>query len=82
MSFDRRTGKPIAVSVVKIAVGSATFEMVNEKRVTGTIVVEAKQMKLKPGSVSFITFFSGVKLNNNTAIVTRLSHFLNPVTYF
>ena len=42
MSFDRRTGKPIAVAVVKIAAGSAVFEVVNDKRVQGTVVVEAK----------------------------------------
>ena len=52
MSFDRRTGKPIAVSVVKIAAGSATFEVVNDKRVHGTVVVEAKPPKTKVGSVS------------------------------
>ena len=42
MSFDRRTGKPIAVAVVKIAPGSAVFEVINDKRVQGTVVVEAK----------------------------------------
>lgn len=51
MASDRRTGKPIAVSVVKMAVGTASFEVINEKRVTGTIVVEAKQIKHKAGSV-------------------------------
>ena len=54
MSFDRRTGKPIAVSVIKLTDGSATFEVINEKRVTGTVVVEAKPGKSKVGSVGAI----------------------------
>ena len=52
MSFDRRTGKPIAVSVVKLPTGTAAFEILNDKHVTGTIVVEAKSTKVKAGSVS------------------------------
>ena len=35
MSFDRRTGKPIAVSVTRL-------EVLNENRVSGVVVAEAK----------------------------------------
>ena len=52
MSFDRRTGKPIAVSVVKMEAGSVSFEILSENRVTGTVVTEAKLSKSRP--VSFI----------------------------
>ena len=41
MSFDRRTGKPIAVSVVKIDQG-ISYEIQSEERVTGTIAQEPK----------------------------------------
>lgn len=45
MSFDRRTGKPIAVSVVKMDQGSVTFEILSEKRVNGNVLAEAKLVK-------------------------------------
>jgi len=48
MSFDRRTGKPIAVSVVKMDPGTVSFEILSESRVTGTVVAEAKPSKTRP----------------------------------
>lgn len=49
MSFDRRTGKPIAVSVIKLEQGSVSFELLSDNRVTGNVVAEAKSVvKGKP----------------------------------
>lgn len=49
MSFDRRTGKPIAVSVIKLEHGSVSFELLSENQVTGTVAAEAKALpKGKP----------------------------------
>jgi len=45
MSFDRRTGKPIAVSVIKMEKGTVTFEILSETRKNGTVVTEAKAIK-------------------------------------
>lgn len=42
MTYDRKTGKPIASSVVKIAPTVISFEVVNEERVTGTVTTEIK----------------------------------------
>ncbi|ESO83947.1 hypothetical protein LOTGIDRAFT_108249 [Lottia gigantea] len=47
MSYDRRTGKPIAVAVVKIDPSMVTSETVDGKRCNGTVVQEAKQSKAK-----------------------------------
>ncbi|XP_064629135.1 cold shock domain-containing protein E1-like [Lineus longissimus] len=41
MCYDRKTGKPIACSVVKVN-GSVSFELLSDERVTGTVVTEAK----------------------------------------
>ncbi|XP_005108011.1 cold shock domain-containing protein E1 [Aplysia californica] len=51
MSFDRRTGKPVAVSVVKVDPSTVSPEIVNEEKVQGTIVQEAKPVKQKNGTV-------------------------------
>ena len=51
MSFDRRTGKPIAVSVIMLEQGSVSFEILNEKSVTGNVAAEAKQT-VKPKGLS------------------------------
>ena len=45
MSYDRRTGKPIAVSVIKLPPGTVGFEILSEERVTGTVAAEAKPVK-------------------------------------
>ena len=50
MSFDRRTGKPIAVSVIKLERGTVSFEILNEASVCGNIVAEAKHV-IKPKGV-------------------------------
>ena len=42
MSVDRRTGKPIAVAVIK-----AEQEQTNQARLTGTVVTEARAVKNK-----------------------------------
>jgi hypothetical protein len=49
MSQDRRTGKPVAVSVSKMAQGVASFELCSDQRVTGTVCAEAKPVKAKGG---------------------------------
>lgn len=42
MSYDRKTSKPIACSVVKLINGTVSFEVVSDERVTGTVVAEAR----------------------------------------
>ena len=56
MSFDRRTGKPVAVSVMKVDPSTVSPEIVQEEKVQGTIVQEAKPMKQKNVSVIFFFF--------------------------
>ncbi|CAG5119485.1 unnamed protein product, partial [Candidula unifasciata] len=51
MSFDRRTGKPVAVGVVKVDPSGLLPEILSEEKVQGTIVQEAKQLKQKNGTV-------------------------------
>ncbi|XP_074640508.1 cold shock domain-containing protein E1-like [Tubulanus polymorphus] len=41
MCTDRKTGKPVACSIVKLD-GTASFEIYGEERVTGTVVTEPK----------------------------------------
>jgi len=45
MSYDRRTGKPIAVQIIKLENGAITFEILSENTVTGTVAAEAKPSK-------------------------------------
>ena len=47
MSFDRRTGKPVAISVMKVDPTSVSPEILNDEKVQGTIVQEAKLIKQK-----------------------------------
>jgi cold shock CspA family protein len=63
MSFDRKTGKPIACSIVKLEPGTASFEVVSEERVTGTVAQEARPTKvigmnaaLNPDSLGRVTY--------------------------
>uniref|UniRef100_A0A0B7AWL7 Cold shock domain-containing protein E1 n=1 Tax=Arion vulgaris TaxID=1028688 RepID=A0A0B7AWL7_9EUPU len=51
MSFDRRTGKPVAVGVVKVDPTIVSAEILSDEKVQGTIVQEAKQIKQKNGTV-------------------------------
>lgn len=51
MSFDRRTGKPVAVSVMKVDPATVSPEILQEEKVQGTIVQEAKPVKQKNGTV-------------------------------
>lgn len=45
-SADRRTGKPVAVSIVRIPNGNlVTYEIMSEKTVMGTVLAEAKASK-------------------------------------
>ena len=53
MSFDRRTGKPVAVSVIKVDPATVSPEILNEEKVQGTIVQEAKLVKQKNVSAPF-----------------------------
>lgn len=50
MSFDRRTGKPIAISVVRLDEAPVPFECLNENKVVGTVVAEAKPIKCRGGT--------------------------------
>lgn len=52
MSYDRRTGRPIARSVVKSNSDNVSFEMLSEERYTGSIVQEAKPTKNKNGCIN------------------------------
>ena len=47
MSFDRRTGKPVAISVMKVDPSTVSPEILNDEKVQGTIVQEAKLLKQK-----------------------------------
>ncbi|GFR76349.1 cold shock domain-containing protein E1, partial [Elysia marginata] len=51
MSFDRRTGKPVAVGVIKVDSALVSPEILNEEKVQGTIVQEAKVIKQKNGTL-------------------------------
>ncbi|XP_059172190.1 cold shock domain-containing protein E1-like [Physella acuta] len=51
MSYDRRTGKPVAVAVVKVDPSMVSPEIINDEKVQGTIVQEAKLIKQKNGTV-------------------------------
>ena len=42
MSFDRKTGKPIACAVVKMEGQGVSFEILSEEKVTGAVAQEAK----------------------------------------
>lgn len=57
MSFDRRTGKPVAVGVVKVDPTVVSPEILSDEKVQGTIVQEAKQIKQKNVSLVFFVFF-------------------------
>eukprot|EP00918_Siedleckia_nematoides_P008348 GHVU01018104.1.p1 GENE.GHVU01018104.1~~GHVU01018104.1.p1 ORF type:complete len:815 (+),score=93.18 GHVU01018104.1:360-2804(+) len=48
MSFDRRTGKPIAVSVIKIE-QDISYEVKSEELMTGTVAQEPKGNSIIPG---------------------------------
>ena len=55
MSFDRKTGKPIACAVVKLLSNALSYEILSEDQVTGTIAQEAKpSQKGKPVSITVI----------------------------
>ncbi len=47
MSFDRKTGKPIAITVVPLEPGSVSFEVLGEEQFTGTVVQAANANKNK-----------------------------------
>ena len=58
MSFDRKTGKPIACAVVKLLSNALSYEILSEDQVTGTIAQEAKpSQKGKPVSITVIFTF-------------------------
>lgn len=56
MSFDRRTGKPVAVGVVKVDPSVVLPEILSEEKVQGTILQEAKQVKQKNVSVLCVAY--------------------------
>lgn len=52
MSFDRKTGKPIACAVVGVTPGTVSFEILSEEKVTGSVAQEAKPTKMKGGGAA------------------------------
>lgn len=52
MSFDRKTGKPIACAVVGVTPGTVSFEILSDEKVTGSVAQEAKPTKLKGGGAA------------------------------
>lgn len=53
MTYDRRTGKPIASSIVLLNSGSSSYEVLSEEKYTGSIAQEAKPTKNKNVSILF-----------------------------
>ncbi|XP_064602212.1 cold shock domain-containing protein E1-like [Liolophura sinensis] len=51
MSYDRRTGKPVACAVTKVESPLIDVEVLSEEKYKGTIVQEAKPLKNKNGSL-------------------------------
>lgn len=51
VSNDRRTGKPIAVSVVRLDLQTVMPEVISDERFVGTVIQEAKPVKGKNGTV-------------------------------
>ena len=47
MSFDRRSGRPIACDVVRVDANSVSCEVLSEERYIGSVVQEAKPPKQK-----------------------------------
>jgi len=45
MSYDRKTGKPVACHLVLLEPGSVSFEILSEEKVTGTVAQEPKLIK-------------------------------------
>ena len=50
MSFDRKTGKPIAIAVVPMEAGSVLFEVLGEEKLKGTVVQSSNANKNKVNS--------------------------------
>ncbi|CAG2185296.1 Cold shock domain-containing protein E1 [Mytilus edulis] len=49
MTYDRRTGKPVASHIVLLNSGSQSYEVLSEEKFTGSIAQEAKPTKNKNG---------------------------------
>lgn len=47
MTYDRRTGKPVASHIVLLNSGSQSYEVLSEEKFTGSIAQEAKPTKNK-----------------------------------
>ena len=52
MSFDRRSGRPIAVDLMRVDANSVSCEVLSEERYIGSVVQEAKPPKQK--NVSYL----------------------------
>ena len=77
MSHDRRTGKPVAVSVIKLDPGAATYEVCSEGRVTGTVCTEAKPIKAKGGGGP-LTHLNGLEGTGRVSYEQSGEHFFLP----
>ncbi|XP_076800145.1 cold shock domain-containing protein E1-like isoform X1 [Clavelina lepadiformis] len=53
VSMDTRTGKPVAVQVVKLQKGTVVFEVLSEDRILGEVTNPAPPLSLVPGQASF-----------------------------
>ena len=47
MSFDRKTGKPIAIAVLPMEPGSVSFEVLGEEKLKGNVIQSANANKNK-----------------------------------
>ena len=57
MSFDRKTGKPIACAIVKLEGQAVPYEILSEEKVTGTVAQEAKPTNKRNVSVPVWTMY-------------------------
>lgn len=78
MSYDRRTGKPVAVSVLKLEAGTAAFELCSENRVTGTVCTEARPVKAKPGTGGMPPALNGLEGTGRVSYEQSGEHFFLP----
>ena len=52
VSMDTRTGKPVAVHVVRLQKGTVVFEVLSEERILGEVTNPAPPLSLVPGQSS------------------------------
>lgn len=65
MSFDRRSGRPIAVDLIRVDVNSVSCEVLSEERYIGSVVQEAKPPKQKNGMAGSVDGLGRVTYEHN-----------------